>query len=71
MLVWVGHTQMLVPGTPCGNMSEVGPTEQGAGPKTGSRASFHPVGLFILCYSLELPGRLSTWLISIPGGKKN
>lgn len=71
MLVWVGHMQVLVPGTPCGNMREIGPTEQDAGPKTGSRASFHPVGLFFLCYSLELPGRLSTWLISIPGEKKN
>jgi hypothetical protein len=52
-LVHAGHTQVLVPGTLCGNMSEVGPTEQGAGPQTGSRASFRPVGLLFLHSSSE------------------
>lgn len=47
-LVRVGHTQVLVSGTLCGDMSEVGPTEQGVGPQTGRRASFSPVGLLFL-----------------------
>lgn len=67
-LVRVGHAQVLVPGTPCGNMSETGPhrARSSAWPQTGSRASFHPVGLLFLHSSSDCPRRLSTWLISIP-----
>lgn len=69
-LVWVGHTQVLVSGTLCGDMSEIGPTEQGAGSQTGSRASFSPVGLLFLHFFRALSGRLNTRLTSIPGEKR-